>query len=574
MPRRDEDAYVDNGAADDDDDIDDFLDDDDSGDDYQRGPSLASRSSRSKGAAASSSRLPSASGSGNHRTRAGFKADEADERRRRERARKAAKSGGGASYRWEATFKRSWDAVQEDAGGSLTGTIQNLVDANKRRRTLRNEAPVQRGIIRHLVLVIDLSEAMLEKDMRPNRWDLSLQFAREFVNEYFDQNPIGQIAVFATRDGIAERIIPMGGNTMDHVATLSNKRRFEPRGEPSLQNALEMARSSLSHLPASNSREVLVIFGSLTTSDPGNIHDTMSALKRDNVRVNIVSLAAEMKICREICTQTGGIFGVALNEGHFRDLLFQLVPPPEIEGKAKRKKKKRRPAGAEGVNGASNGQHGGQIDGAQPGEDNDEEDDDEDEDEDEDENMADLMQMGFPLRLPGSAPMTLCSCHSKLRSAGYLCPRCGAKMCEVPTDCPICGLTIVMSTHLARSYHHLFPVPNFVAQSWADLDNDLDEACFACAILFPAKPRTQIRPESSANGASSSQARQRDANAPSAAGATQGAGKAASSTDKAQTAAVLAESGRYMCQRCGNDFCLDCDAFIHEHLHLCPGCGE
>ncbi|KAK0527279.1 hypothetical protein OC842_004921 [Tilletia horrida] len=562
MPRRgDEDAYVDAGGAEDDE-FDDFLDDDDSGDEYQHGGGrTGSGGARAARTRAPSGRLPSASGSSNTRNRAGLRADEAEDRRRKERAKKAAKFGGGASYRWEATFKRSWDAVHEDESGSLTGTIQNLVDANKRRRTLRSEAPVQRGIIRHLVLIIDLSEAMLEKDMRPNRWDLSLQYSREFVNEYFDQNPIGQLAVFATRDGIAERIIPMGGNTMDHVATLSNKRRFEPRGEPSLQNALEMARSSLSHLPASNSREVLVIFGSLTTSDPGNIHDTMTALKRDNVRVNIVSLAAEMKICKEVCTQTGGTFGVALNEGHFRDLLFQLIPPPEVEGKKKRKKKKRRIATANG--GAENGAETG-VEG------NDGE--NREEDEDDHENMADLMQMGFPLRLPGSAPMTLCSCHSKLRSAGYLCPRCGAKMCEVPTDCPICGLTIVMSTHLARSYHHLFPVANFVAQDWKSVDKESETACFACAIPFPVKPRNLPRPQSTTIGGSSTTGTSRNGDGRSEPSAA--AGAAGKDKEKDASQAVLAESGRYACHRCGNEFCLDCDAFIHEHLHLCPGCGQ
>ncbi|KAE8231746.1 hypothetical protein CF326_g3234 [Tilletia indica] len=568
MPRRDDDAYVDGGAPDNDaDEFDDFLDDDDSGDDFQhrsgpigRSSSSAARPRRAPVASSSSNRLlPSASAS--NARRAGIRADEAEERRRSERAKKAAKSSGGAAYRWEATYKRSWDTVHEDESGSLTGTIQNLVDANKRRRTLRNEAPVQRGIIRHLVLILDLSEAMLEKDMRPNRWDLSLQFSREFVNEYFDQNPIGQLSVLATRDGIAERIIPMGGNTMDHVATLSNKRRFEPQGEPSLQNALEMARSSLSHLPASNSREVLIIFGSLTTSDPGNIHDTMSALKRDNVRVNIVSLAAEMKICKEICTQTGGTFGVALNEGHFRDLLFMLVPPPEIEGKNKTKKKKKKKRRVEGTNGNA-GNNGDTTQGA-PGED-----DDEDEEEDDD-NMADLMQMGFPLRLPGSAPMTLCSCHSKLRSTGYLCPRCGAKMCEVPTDCPICGLTIVMSTHLARSYHHLFPVANFTAKTWSSVKRDSEAACFSCAIPFPPKPQSQARSQATSNGT-----------APTTSGSTSQArpagqgNKEKGKEQQQQQPAVLAESGRYACERCGNDFCLDCDAFIHEHLHLCPGCGE
>ena len=87
-------------------------------------------------------------------------------------------------------------------------------------------------------------------------------------------------------------------------------------------------------------------------------------------------------------------------------------------------------------------------------------------DDQEAQNGVDLLQMAFPLRLPAHAAPTLCACHSRSRGSGYLCPRCGVKVCDVPTDCPVCGITIVMSTHLARSYHHLFPVTNWKAVPW------------------------------------------------------------------------------------------------------------
>ena len=109
-----------------------------------------------------------------------------------------------------------------------------------------------------------------------------------------------------------------------------------------------------------------------------------------------------------------GTFGVALNEGHFKDLLFELIPPPA-----------QRATGRTGGPGSAS---------------------------------ADLMMMGFPTRLPDTSPRALCACHSELKSEGFLCPRCMAKLCDVPTDCDICGLMIVSSPHLARSYHHLFPV--------------------------------------------------------------------------------------------------------------------
>jgi len=144
-----------------------------------------------------------------------------------------------------------------------------------------------------------------------------------------------------------------------------------------------------------------------------------------------------MKICRELCDKTGGTppphsphlylfflgtFGVAMNEGHFKDLLFELIPPPPAQQNT-------------GTGGAGGGAK----------------------------MSADLMLMGFPQRLPDTAPAALCVCHAQMRAAGFLCPRCGARLCDAPTDCDVCGLMIVSSPHLARSYHHLFPVKPYSA---------------------------------------------------------------------------------------------------------------
>ena len=64
--------------------------------------------------------------------------------------------------------------------------------------------------------------------------------------------------------------------------------------------------SFCSHLPTHSSREIIIIYGSLTTVDPGNIHDTLDACVRDKIRIAVVALAAEMKICRDLCDKTGG----------------------------------------------------------------------------------------------------------------------------------------------------------------------------------------------------------------------------------------------------------------------------
>lgn len=125
-----------------------------------------------------------------------------------------------------------------------------------------------------------------------------------------------------------------------------------------------------------------------------------------------------------IIAPISGTFAVCLNEDHFKDLLFESILPPASL------KPKNVPGAAAGSTTSSS---------------------------------VDLMLMGFPTLLTHSQYPTLCACHSKLyKSKGFICPRCSSKLCEVPTECVVCKLTIVSSPHLARSYRHLFPVKNWL----------------------------------------------------------------------------------------------------------------
>jgi transcription initiation factor TFIIH subunit 2 len=163
------------------------------------------------------------------------------------RGRSGANRKGGrknAKAAWE-DIQRSWDAVVEGTDGTLAGAIEGLAEAEKRARLMKDTTPLQRGIIRHLVLVLDMSFAMLEKDLLPSRYELSMAYASEFVREYFEQNPISQLAVVGMRDGVAVRVSDMSGNPADHLEKLQEWVKQEPQGNPSLQNALEMCRGAL-----------------------------------------------------------------------------------------------------------------------------------------------------------------------------------------------------------------------------------------------------------------------------------------------------------------------------------------
>lgn len=95
--------------------------------------------------------------------------------------------------------------------------------------------------------------------------------------------------------------------------------------------------------------------------------------------------------------------------------------------------------------------------------------------------IANLIKMGFPQRA-AEGSISICSCHKESKvGEGYICPRCKARVCELPTECCICGLTLVSSPHLARSYHHLFPIAPFdeVTPSRQN-ERRSQKTCFGC----------------------------------------------------------------------------------------------
>ena len=420
-------------------------------------------------------------------------------------------------HAWETEYSRTVEKTTvpvED--GSLGQSVQEREEERKRKRLRKDTKPFQRGIIRHVVLVLDLSEAMLEKDMRPNRYITMINYAQDYVREFFEQNPISQMSVLGMHDGVCIRVSELSGNPAEHVAAIQGLRSKddgkEPKGAPSLQNALELARATLYHTPSHGTREVIVVFGSLLSLDPGDVHQTVKACVRDRIRVSIIGMSARLKICQEIVTRTNagdeGEYTIATDQEMLKELLIATTTPPVVRQTA---------------TAAS----------APPPE-----------------SAAALMMMGFPSRVIEDKP-TMCACHGNLTMGGYTCSRCSAKVCSLPITCPSCQLTLLLSTHLARSYHHLFPLRNWATVSWARAREKGSKECVGCLSSFSDPPasdveRTQIEQNRETNG------QKRDA--------------ADSEEQKAS------ESGRYECRSCESHFCIDCDMFAHMVLHNCPGC--
>lgn len=299
-----------------------------------------------------------------------------------------------------------------------------------------------------------------------------------------------------------------------------------------------MIRSS--HAPAHTTRELILIFGSLLSSDPGDIHKSISALCTAQIVCTVIGLAAQIAICQTLVTLTNPhlplakTYAVVLDEGHYQDLLMRLTTPPPTPSSG--------PAAAEEAAIKSS-----------------------------------LLMMGFPSRVIDPTLMD-CACHARPSHGGYDCSRCFARVCSLPTSCPACGLTLILSTHLARSYHHLFPLQNWGEVSWHRAAASDQKACFGCQAAFPEQhtavsfeKRDAISSISggprkmSLGGTFGKQAKLRTKPRDKAAAAAAAAGSLSSKDG-------VSESGRYECANCGRFFCIDCDVFSHEVVHNCPGC--
>jgi transcription initiation factor TFIIH subunit 2 len=445
---------------------------------------------------------------------------------RRQGAKEAAPKP--ARKAWETEYSRTVEktiaTVNDDDIGQ---SVQEREEERKRKRLRKDTKPFQRGIIRHVVLVLDLSEAMLEKDMRPNRFYATINFAQEYVREFFEQNPISQMSVLGMHDGVCIRVSELSGNPAEHAAAIlglrSKETGKEPKGSPSLQNALELARATLYHTPNHGTREIIIVFGSLLSLDPGDIHQTVKTCVRDRIRVSIIGMGARLKICTEIVTRTNAgdesEYTIATDQEMLKELLIATTTPPVIR-----------------------------ADAASPTQ--------------EPEKGAALMMMGFPSRVVEDAP-TICACHGNLTLGGYTCSRCSAKVCSLPVTCPSCQLTLLLSTHLARSYHHLFPLRNWATVSWRRARERGSKDCVGCLTEFPNIPSKQelaaraLRKErQSATGSMLNGHLER--------------GEGGEDEENGEQRA--SESARYECRTCESHFCIDCDMFCHMVLHNCPGC--
>mmetsp|Transcript_3961 Transcript_3961/g.5759 ORF Transcript_3961/g.5759 Transcript_3961/m.5759 type:complete len:417 (-) Transcript_3961:268-1518(-) len=406
------------------------------------------------------------------------------------------------SYAWENNIQRSWDAIEEDEDGILRSVDVGGEDGSGGQKHLlrRNSSfgfqaggmvddggrTICKSMIRYVCVVIDMSRAMAENDIRPSRRSAAIEILKSFFVAFFDENPLSNLCVLTSNDGLAHKVTEMSGSPNRHLAGVSVL--AAESGEFSLQNALELSRAALASVPQHASKEVLVITASLSTCDQGDIFETIDTMKKNNIRCSVVGMCAEVHVSKYLTQKTQGKYGVSKNKQHLRTLIMEHVNPPPVLTESRNSLR------------------------------------------------CMFVRMGFPsqgatregTRTPTSVSNTvstkrqaLCADTNQISTNGYYCPRCNTVNTELPCKCSVCSLELIASSHLARSYHHLFPVGRFTP---VPLTACVHSSCTGCGAHFK-RPGFTIKTY-------------------------------------------------YQCHKCDTFFCDQCEAYIHETLHNCPSCLE
>ena len=445
---------------------------------------------------------------------------------------------------WLQPFHRSWEEIGEDESGILTGTLEL---ANQRSRHANilpvNAHIIERGVIRYVYLIIDFSAAQSVTDFRPNRRTVALAAIETFLISYFDQNPLSQCGIILVYNSTAERITSLSTQPQSQILALrtrtediileyekmvkeqksnassssssssstANKRTSNNSGlggEFSLYNGLMMARQSLAAIPPYGSREVLIIMSSLFTTDANDVGALIRTIKQEQATLPLTVNVIHLAAEVHIVSELTTVTNGRYSVALNKDHLQTLLSNHLLP-----------PALSKSSSLLL---------------------------------QRRWMRMGFPIQSVTVIPV-ICSCHSIFVYTYYTCPTCKSHYCEIPCECAICNLTLVSSPQLARSYHHILPVKNY---------NDITDKYTKDKLYNDNNNNNNnnnnnvnmdITDNNNNNNISSS-----------------------SMTDR------LCYGCQYVlrdvvdliteCPDCHKIFCIECDEFVHQNLHTCPGC--
>lgn len=358
-----------------------------------------------------------------------------------------------------------WDTIKLDQNGRLIMEdsevhINQKLIQEKKKKSLYNV----RGLIRSLVLVVDVSSCCLEvQSFGMKRIQIIKEQLISFLKNFFDKNPISQISIVATVSESARLISPLTGSLDDLLYGVNELTFMDHKGEPSIQASLSAAVALLGSINSASggalsvsapptTREVLILYGSMTTADYSPIDGYIKKLIDSKIVINVVGLGAKLYILDRLTTETGGEYYVPTSYDNMTTLMNLFVIPPSLDLKDRVL-------------------YMIECGIAQPCTDN---------------------CCSFDIFALKANPKLINHSEKDIDEkdinfpfpfyGGYRCPKCKTRVRSLPCFCPTCALFLVHYPHLTRTIQNLSYMD--VEAHYVEVDKS-DLVCWGCNTVTP-----------------------------------------------------------------------------------------
>lgn len=288
-------------------------------------------------------------------------------------------------FSWTQEFRRSWDESQIEEKTRPMATMNATING-------------RRNIIRNLHVVIDTSASIEKSDYLPSIRSEIAKILPNFLNKFNEYNPLSQLTFMTCKEVVEKYSKSFDANLMLNIIG---------SGEFSLLNSI---KGSIEIIKTTKfNKECLIIISSLNTIDSGSYEDVLSFLKKQNIKINIISICGEVTLFKKLSNATGGLFFVPVNRDHFENIINSFTQPLDSSDQ-----------------------------------------------------MNTLVKYGFPETIIKKG---LCNCHLNICSNLKECPQCKSFVCTLPIQCPVCDLQLVSPLNISKSSYYIYPINEMIKSS-------------------------------------------------------------------------------------------------------------
>lgn len=197
--------------------------------------------------------------------------------------------------------------------------------------------------LRHTILLLDYSRAIKEEDYRPNRQVSMLETVLKLIDKFEENNPLSLLSVYLLRDLRCTQMIDSSNShekkkeeIEKHLKNARSDDRFnfhssllikkvtdfDPVGQISLYNGLQVARGIFEKTPMYYHREIVLVLSSTGTNDAKDIYELLEDLVNLKVKINIISMSGTNYLFKQVVKRTGGKLYLAGSKLEFEEQLF------------------------------------------------------------------------------------------------------------------------------------------------------------------------------------------------------------------------------------------------------------